>query len=55
MRSATLALPATSAQVFHAHWMRFLQGCKTRSINPACAVETRVTTELIQQLYAGDN
>jgi predicted dehydrogenase len=53
IRSPALALPATSTQVFHAHWTRFLHGCKTGVINPACAVETRVTTELIEQLYAG--
>ncbi len=44
--------PATSAQVFHEHWTSFLDGVRTGKVNPACAVESRATTQVVDLLYA---
>jgi hypothetical protein len=38
--------------MFHAHWSRFLDGVRTGTVNPTCAVDSRVTTSVIDQLYA---
>jgi predicted dehydrogenase len=44
--------PLTPAQMCHAHWSQFLDGVRTGIVNPTCAVESRATTDVIEQLYA---
>ncbi len=47
-------LPKTAHQVFHEHWRRFFTALRTGIPNEACAVDSRVTSQAIEQLYDAD-
>lgn len=43
--------PRTSNQIFHAHWSRFVEGIGSGQANATSALDSRVTTQAVEQLY----
>ncbi len=52
LRGPHIDYPKSAAQMTHAHWQAFGRGIREGKVNESHAVESRVTTALIEALYA---
>jgi predicted dehydrogenase len=53
MSGDSIEIPQTPNQVFHRHWTAFFEAIRAGVSNYTCAVDTQLTTAVLEKLYAG--